>query len=982
MKIYLSEERGKEMDEKMTVAVEEPSDVVTAEKSEKPKKGKLKSRFAEIKKEYGYLSAAFILPAVIMFLIYIAMEVFPFGDNSVLVLDLNGQYVYFFEALRNIIRDGGTLLYSFSRALGGEFLGIFAYYLSSPFSVLTALFPDGMMTEALLIMFLLKCGSCGLTFGFYLHKTRPNANKIATVMFSMMYALTSYAVVQQHNTMWIDCVIFLPLVTLGIEEMIKHGKYKMFVVFLALSILSNFYIGYMVCIYVAIYFFYYLLAHSTDGQANPLGEKNHFLRSFIRIALYSIVAVGIAAVIILSSYYSLTFGKTTFSNPNYAVGQQYDFLDIITKLFPGSYDTVRPEGLPFIYCGVFALLMAPLYFLSSRFSIRERIATGALLAVFVVSFNITVIDMFWHGMQRPNWLNCRYSFMFCFILLVIAAKAYEFIKEAKPTAILSVSAIYVILLVVIQKFDYKSMPDIDAIWISLICVIAYLLASYSALRSVSINHSSMILCVLICLELFTSGLLNLIGLDKDVHFSSRPSYVDYIAQWQPAVDKIELYDNGFYRMEKTSHRKTNDAMTLDFNGLTNSTSTLNKSTIDFLADMGLSSRSHWSKYLGGTPVSDSILGLKYILSEQKMDEPYELLFAMGTESADEKDVYAYKNNNAMSLATAVSSDINSINPEDYYNPMDYMNALVTAMLGESKTVELFVPLDMKSMTDANVDLTYVSGHKKYTADKSGGDPRIQYVFKAPEGDVQVYAYFATTYPRECSMKVNGLSNGTYFGNETMRIVKIGEKGEFISDDSIEITMTLNEDVLYLANDSSYYLYYLDEALYEAVMSKLTQCGYEIGDGHSEDHFNGTITTTADRHTVFTTIPYDQGWNVYVDGEKVEIYETLDALIAFDIPNPGEHTLEMRYLPKQFVIGLIASVVFTLIFIAFCVVDHMKRKKSSEARAVYFPLPVTDIETPAEELTAPEEAAEITEPSASEDGTPTEEENDTPKAEEQ
>ncbi|MBR6557423.1 MAG: YfhO family protein [Clostridia bacterium] len=962
------------MDEKITLAAEESADAIAPEK---PKKCKLKSRFSDIKKEYGYLVAAFLLPAVIMYLIYIAMEVFPFGDNSVLVLDLNGQYVYFFEALRNIIRDGGSLLYSFSRALGGEFLGIFAYYLSSPFSFLTALFPDGAMTEALLVMFLLKCGSCGLTFGYYIHKTRPNANRIATVMFSMMYALTSYAVVQQHNTMWIDCVIYLPLVTLGIEQMIKHGKYKLFVVTLALSILSSFYIGYMVCIYVAIYFFYYMYAHSTDGIANPMKEKNHFLRSFIRIALYSAVAVGIAAVIILSSYYSLTFGKTTFSNPNYAVGQQYDFLDIITKLFPGSYDTVRPEGLPFIYCGVFALLMAPLYFLSKRFSVRERIATGVLLAVFVVSFNITVIDMFWHGMQRPNWLNCRYSFMFCFILLVVAFKAYEFIREAKPTTILLTSVIYVILLLVIQKFDYKSMPDIDAIWISIICVIAYLIASYSALKDVSVNHASMILCVLICLEMFTSGLLNLIGLDKDVHFSSRPSYVDYIAQWQPAVDKVKLYDDSFYRMEKTDHRKTNDAMTLDINGLSNSTSTLNKDTIAFLAKMGLSSKSHWSKYLGGTPVADSILGLKYILSDKKMDEPYELLFEMGTQSADEKKVYAYKNNYVMSLATAVSPAINEVDPEEYYNPMDYMNALVTAMLGENKTVELFVPLKMKSMTDYNLDITYVSGHKKYAkSGNSDGDPRIHFAFESPQKDVQVYAYFATEYPRECGMKINNLSNGTYFGNETMRIVKIGEKGEFISDDKIEITMTLKEDVLYLANDSSYYLYYLDEALFEEIMPKLSQYGYEIDDDYSESHFTGTINTTADRRTVFTTIPYDQGWNVYVDGEKVEIYETVDALIAFDILTPGEHTLEMRYLPKQFVLGLIVSVLSLIVFVLFCVLDSKKRKKAvladgeTDEKAVFFPLPVTVIET-----------EDTCEESPVSDDTATEEITDTPQSEE-
>ena len=71
---------------------------------------------------------------IVMWVIYICMEVFPFGEESVLVLDLNGQYVYFFEELKNIIYGDGSLLYTFSRAMGGEFMGIFAYYLSSPFS--------------------------------------------------------------------------------------------------------------------------------------------------------------------------------------------------------------------------------------------------------------------------------------------------------------------------------------------------------------------------------------------------------------------------------------------------------------------------------------------------------------------------------------------------------------------------------------------------------------------------------------------------------------------------------------------------------------------------------------------------------------------------------------------------------------------------------------------------------------------------------
>jgi len=939
------------MDNENTVITEQSQpDTATAEKAPRF------PRLAKLWEEYGYLTAAFLIPALLMWLIYIAMEVYPFGESSVLVLDLNGQYVYFFEALRNIVREGGSFLYSFSRSLGGEFMGIYAYYLASPFSFITALFPDGMITESLLVMFLLKCGLCGATFGFYIHKTRPNANRIATVFFSMMYALCSYGIVQQHNTMWIDNMIFLPLVALGVENIIRYGKYKMFIIFLSMSVLSNFYIGYMMCIFVAAYFFYFWAAHSEDGENNPLRERKHFLRSFIRIAVYSIIGVGISAVIILTAYYALTFGKTTFSNPTYTFSQQYDFLDIVTKLFPGSYDTVRPEGLPFIYCGVFGLVMLPLYFLCPKFSAKERIATAVLLLFFVMSFNTQVIDMVWHGFQRPNWLNCRYSFMFCFVLLVAAEKAYEHIKEFKFSTVFGVCAFLAALLLVIQKLDYESMPDIDAIWLSLACVAVYLIATHSAMRSIFVNQSAMIILVLVCLELFAAGLLNVIALDNDVVISSRTSYVSYMDHWKPAFDKLENYDSSFYRSEKTEHRKTNDAMTIGNYGLTNSTSTLNRSTIDFLAKMGYSSKSHWSKYLGGTPVSDSILGIKYILSEDAISDLYDTAFTVEPEEgSDERAITAYYNRYALSLATAVSSNLNTIVPEDYYNPFDYMNALVTEMLGRDQTVELFVPLRLTAMSDDNVTISYVTDHKKYTADGTSGDPKVTFTFASPEKAVQIYAYFATTYPRECKMQVNGVANGTYFGNETMRIVNIGKKGSIVASDTpeITITMTLQEDVLYLANDSSYYLYYLDEELFAEIMPELARYSYNIDEDYSEDHFTGTITTTADRPTVFTSIPYDEGWQVYVDGKKVEIYESIDALIAFNVFEPGEHTLELRYMPKAFVLGAIISVVSVIAFAALWFFDEFLRAKRKKAIAIegadtavldgvtVFPFPIKD-----------------------------------------
>jgi uncharacterized membrane protein YfhO len=224
----------------------------------------------------------------------------------VLVLDLNAQYVFFYEALREFVHGDQSLLYSFSRQLGGEFMGIYAYYLASPFSYIVALFPKGRILEALLSIFLLKTGLCGASFGFYLHKTtrHEDRKKTSIIAFSIMYALCSYAIVHQHNSMWIDALIWLPILTYAIEELIKRGKFKLFVIALAMTVMSNYYIGYMVCFYVALYFFYYYVARSENGENNLLGEKAHFLKSLLRIGGYSLLALGISVpmTIVSGSY--------------------------------------------------------------------------------------------------------------------------------------------------------------------------------------------------------------------------------------------------------------------------------------------------------------------------------------------------------------------------------------------------------------------------------------------------------------------------------------------------------------------------------------------------------------------------------------------------------------------------------------------------------------------------------------------------------
>ena len=874
----------------------------------------------------SYLAYCFIVPVCLMFFVYLAMELHPFGDGCVLVLDLNGQYVYFFEGLRNAVYGEGSILYTFFRGLGGEFMGMYAYYLASPLSYIVALFPQDRILEALLTIILLKVGLCGWSFGYYLHKNTRHPNKIVTVAFSVMYALCAYAVVYQNNIMWIDALIWLPLLTYGIEQMIKYRKYKLYVISLALTIMSNYYIGYMVCIYSVLYFFYYFLARSKE-EINPNGYRLHFLRSGLRFAFFSIVAAAISAFVILGAYYSLSFGKSDFSDPNWSFRQKFDILDFFTKFLPGSYDTVRPEGLPFVYCGVLTLLLLPVYFMAKKIEIREKLASIGLITVFILSFIASPLDLIWHGFQNPNWLNHRYSFMLCFILLVLAYKGFGNMRKISEKFLLGIAAFIVLFVAICDKLEFKSYVEskgqlltLETVWLTVIATVVLLVLLCLLIRQKHPkkreNLSAVLACV-VCVEIFCSSLGCVVQFDGDVAYSTYSSYNNFVGNLRPVVEQVKDADDGFYRMEKLHHRKYNDNMALGIRGLSNSTSTLNAETIAFLNKMGYTARSHLSQYRGGTPVNDSLLGIKYLIDQSNSEK----LTHLYEEFITTEKYNVYYNENALSIAYGTDELIKKFDMTRYNTYFDRLNNLVGQMLGDKKYPDIFVPVSdyERELSSSCTMSPSVGGQVKYSQIVEGSNSAsVTFTIVAPS-TAQYYFYTPYAKAAETDLAVNGASLGRYLGNDTKHIISLGwfEQGEEIS---VKITLRDEKPItLYTYYD---YFWYIDEQVFDQAFSELKSNPQFVIEEYTEDHLIGSIDTKKENQMIQTTIPYDEGWRVILDGEEVEIYKTLDALIAFDIPSAGEHTLELKYSPKIYTVGAILSVTGTLVFAVICLIDFL------------------------------------------------------------
>ena len=258
----------------------------------------------------GYLFAAFLMPVAVMIIGYISFGIWPFGERSVLCLDLNAQYVFYFDYMHDVFAGKESLLYSWSRNLSGEFIGIIGYYLASPFNFLVWLFPREMITEGLMTMMLAKFGACGVSFAVYAHKSR-GLSKSTAIFFSALYALCAYMVVETMNPMWLDGVLILPLVCFGIESVVKKNRFRLLIISLSYAFISNFYIGFMIAIFTVIYFLYYFFAETEyNGFKKVFGS---LMKTGSLTALSGITSALISAVMILPVYSALQNGKFAFT---------------------------------------------------------------------------------------------------------------------------------------------------------------------------------------------------------------------------------------------------------------------------------------------------------------------------------------------------------------------------------------------------------------------------------------------------------------------------------------------------------------------------------------------------------------------------------------------------------------------------------------------------------------------------------------------
>ncbi|MCB6993358.1 YfhO family protein [bacterium 210820-DFI.6.37] len=850
-----------------------------------------------------YIFLAFFVPFFLMLAACAAAGFYPFGENQVAVIDMYHQYFPFINELHEKLQTGGSLLYTWNGGMGTNFLSLLSYYAASPLYFFTIFVPDAYLMEAVTVIIFIKIGLAGAFMAIFLRGVYGRCD-CAAVAFSTLYSLCAYVMGYYWCLMWLDTVALLPLCVLGLNRLLDRGAIKLYTLSIAALMITNYYTGGMVCIFIL--FYYPVLYFSQAERRGAAG----CLRVTGKAVLCSVTGIFIAAFTLLptflnmqSSYYidSEMPADTVFYNP---------LLDILTNLLPQTQLTVR-EGLPNIYCGLLSVMMLVFYLLIKEIPLRKKLLNCGLLAFLILSLNWNKLDFIWHGMHFPNQLPYRYSFVVSFLLVTLAWEAFLRFRSVSPRQVAAVAAAGTGWILMAQKFyGDEFSPEFAYVCLLLLFIYSGFLAVYRTGK-----QSETLMCVLLLVLTAGEMMSNTDTAVQTVSYTNRAEYFAESQDVRTLAKEIQKKDRDFYRIEVANPLILNSPMLYNYPGVSEFSSAVSGDMSYFMERIGLEAENVKNRYnyVMTTPVANAMLGVKYIISrgQQVSGEP-SLSLAGGEELT-----CLYENRYFLSAGYMADSAV--LHGWDYQqdNPFSVLNDFVKIAADTQDTV--FHRIGVSGLSASGAALgSYKNGFVSCVYET--GTAEAELTFVSPE-DQQVYVFVETDGAESITAR-NQQGNSVQLKEDCGAVVSLGscKAGE-----TITIHITYEEGK---AGDITAHVYGMDPAAWDRAYSALADETLKVED-HGDTFLEGTIAVKKDGCFV-TSIPYEKGWKLEVDGEERETEAFGDAFIAVPL-EAGEHEIRLTYMPDGFLPGVLVSLCGIGSLMGLCLIRRRRRSEPEEPR---------------------------------------------------
>ncbi|MBQ2091852.1 MAG: YfhO family protein [Clostridia bacterium] len=868
----------------------------------------MKEKLRKFAFDWRFIMLSFGTSLGIMLLIAFCYDMVPFGDITILRMDMYHQYGPLLAELYDRVVHGQSLLYSWTSGGGGSFLGNYANYLASPLSYLILLFGHKNTTECIAFIISLKAALSAGAMTYYLKKSPQfGRSDFLTAGLGILYAFSGYFVAYYWNFMWLDGMVLLPLIILGLEKILTGEKGLFYVISLALLMFASYYMAYMVCIFIILYSIMFIAGTQKASLST--------LKNFGRLFGFSLVSGGLAAVSLLPTFYCLkTCSATSDSFPK-EFKLYFNAFDFLSQHFAALEPTIRSSGddvLPNIYCGIATVMLALLFLYIRSIPLREKVAKFVLLLILALSFDINWLNNIWHAFHFPNDLPYRWSYCYSFLLITIAARALFKIKELSGREILNVGIGFALFIITVEKIGSKNVGT-DTVIISLVFVIVYTVILY-LMRNSRFSAGAMAALVF-CVMFAEIAIANTDNYDIDQPKTNYAGdYTDF-RKLKSDLDKREK--NNFYRMELTSLRARMDDSWYGYNGLSVFSSMAYEKSANLQQNLGM-----FGNYINSytynpqTPVYNAMFSLKYLVNNTPAIDLSDHFYK---EIRTVDKFTAYENKYCLPIGFAVPSAVSewgSGNTDPFINQSNFWEA-ATGLEG------VFEPVPIADCIYYNIDEFPDLSTGNFVFYKTNDDQGASFTLELnPEKEQNLYIFVKSANVKTVTMRNE---DSTWLKSQTIDEPYIFDLGVHKAGELLYIDIPIEEGT---SGYVDVYTYGLNEDVFKEGFEKLSAGGMTVTK-MTDTKVEGKVSAKADT-LLFTSINYDKSWTVTVDGKKVpdgDIVSIDGALLGIKLTQ-GDHTVSLQYRPQGLAAGAAVSAASLAVLLAVSILPKKIKKSAS------------------------------------------------------
>ncbi|MGM0219256.1 YfhO family protein [Enterococcus sp. AZ126] len=837
-----------------------------------------------------------LIPIGIMVAVYLTMGIYPTSERTVLASDALSQTSNFFASFNNVLHGEQSIFYTWYGSLGLNYWSFMAYYINGIFSFLVVFFDNQHIPDALYFILLLKFGAIGGTF-WIMSDRLFKLPQIAKIMLSISFALCGFSIAYSPQQMWLDGLIYLPLVILGIHLLMDERKPKLLFISYLLLFLSNFYMAFMVGVFSFLYVF-----------CRFLTEPKRYKTALLPYLLTSLLAGGASMVTILPTLLDLKNNGEGLTPIYSFLTKDTDIWDIPAKTMVGSYDTSKYGSAPFIYFGLIGLVFCLFYFVSRKIQLRNKLIYGGLFLLLIASVYIEPMNLFWHGMHSPYMFLFRFSFLISFLGLLLAGFGLEKVTKDDVNQLincmLGLVLLYVLISFVANRKRYEYLDQKTVLFTLSLALVYLLLGVLIQKWPRRMMLISGLFCVIFIGEQFINAQRIVSGIAAEWNYPDRKAYDDHFSDIQTLIDVTKEENTSLYRVGNVDPTSRNESFIHGYSGVTMFSSIRNRHSSQYLDQLGFRSTGTnlTIQYENNTLIMDSLLGIKYNLAKED-------LMKYGFTAKKKAGAYTlYENQFALPLGILTDKGIYK------KNAVQNQTELLQYLSGDNSSIFTFA--EVETIKENNVNVEEQEGGVYYSR-TSISNRELTYSVDVPADSQAYLSLYGKGSGVDVITKVNGIqhlgsldSSGQYYN-----------LGYYKEATTIDVQVVFaGEKVVQLVQPKAMFL---NSDRFEKMMKTIQKQGvpFETTGRTAEAKVN-----LSKEQVVLTTIPYDKGWRAYIDGKRVEIPTFKDAFLALPVPK-GKHTVKLVFLPEGFSVGLSLFISCILLFIIYnwWEVKRMKRQ---------------------------------------------------------